>query len=88
MGGGAHQPTRGSVRIHLRRRCLARIQFESFSRLNGLNFSPNDNVRLKAGPSFAKTLKKVLQIDDNIRKRLYCDRPFCVPGFLVLFSLV
>jgi hypothetical protein len=55
---------------------------------NGITFSPNDNVRLKAGESFAKTLKKVLQMDDNIRKRLYCDQPFCVPGFLVLFSLV
>ena len=33
-------------------------------------------------------LEKVLQIDDSIRKRLHCDRPFCVPGFLVLSSLV
>ena len=55
---GDRKFSRGSVRIHLRRRCLARIPFESFSGLNGIIFSQNDNVRLKAGQSFSPDIKR------------------------------
>ena len=34
------------------------------------------------------TLKEVLQADDNIRKGLYRDRSFYVPGLLILFYFV